>query len=86
VKIIIEVTKEKVSMFAVDESVGATRLAFGHGADLKAAARWLVRRVNRTADQVEERIRELGLLTEEEIEDVLAEGPLAASVDREPEA
>ena len=47
----------------------------------REAALWLLRNVNRLATEVEERLVELGLLTEAECEAVLADEPEARTVE-----
>lgn len=80
-KIIIEVTSKQTSIVVIDEVNPPQQIARAGGKDLRSAVEWIVRRVNRIADQVEDRLKEMGLITEDEIEALLSKPP----VDPEPE-
>ena len=78
-KIIIETTSKQTSIIVVDEVVPPQTVARAGGKDLRTAVEWIIRRVNRIADQVEERLKEMGLITEEEIEELLSKPPAEAA-------
>lgn len=74
----ISINKDKRSsgwqMRAMDSGDGHEReIVRGGAATPREAAIWLLRNVNRLAAEVEERLVELGFLTEAECEAVLAE-------------
>jgi hypothetical protein len=76
VKIIVEVTSKQTSIVVVDEVSPPQQIARAGAKDIRGAVEWIIRRVNRIADQVEDRLKEMGLITEDEIEALLSKPPV----------
>lgn len=71
-KLIIEINKSQTTILVIDEVSPPQTIAKAGGKTLRQTVEWTVRRVNRIADQVEERLKELGFITQDEIEALLA--------------
>jgi hypothetical protein len=76
VKLVIETTSKQTSISVIDEVSPPQQVARAGGKDLRTAVEWIIRRVNRIADQVEDRLVALGLITEAEIEELLSKRPI----------
>lgn len=74
-KVVVDEQAGRVYISAFDAE---RKCATGSGKSPKEAAQWLIRHVNRIADQTERLLIEMGLLTEEE-----ADEAVAAKTDRE---